>query len=277
VTLPTGPELHVAQLGGSGAPLLLLHAFADSWFSFSELLPFFAGTGLQVVVPDQRGHGSSQVPPSGYAVADFAADAIALLDALDIPAATIVTSSSASFTGRLLARSHPDRVAGLMLLGGPGVRLRGPRALAFRLALAELGEEVPRTFARELLETVTARPMPDAFTSRMLDDNCRVPARVWRSTFDGLLDYDDRDDLQRITAATLVVRGARDEFIDAADVEELVGLIPPARLITYSDVGHVPQWERPDLVAADLLTLVAGDSSAGDRLLPARHSHGRGC
>jgi pimeloyl-ACP methyl ester carboxylesterase len=275
IYLDSGRYLHVAEQGSAkdSPAILLLHAFVDSWFSFQPLLAQLPPQSCYAIAPDQRGHGRSEVPVGGFEVEDFARDAVALLDALGIESAVIVTASSASFTGRLLAECFPERVAGLLLLGGPGVSLDAEATAAFVEEMTAWGDRdpVPAGFAADLFGAMTALPMAAEFAEQMVADNCRVPVRVWRSTFDGLLDFEDRADLGRIDVPTVLVRGELDEFISGAAVAELTSLIPGSRLLTYPAAGHVPHWDLPDLVAADLLCLVESTVTAtttGDESAP---------
>ncbi|MCG8419715.1 MAG: alpha/beta hydrolase, partial [Proteobacteria bacterium] len=71
---------------------------------------------LRVVAPSQRGHGDSGHPAGGYGVDDFAADAIALLDALGIERAAVVGHSMGSFIAQQVALRAPQRVTHLILI-----------------------------------------------------------------------------------------------------------------------------------------------------------------
>src|SRR5687768_16507523 len=89
VDLRTGVRLHYAEQGDPAGPvLILLHGYSDSWFSFSRILPLLAPR-FHVFALDQRGHGRSSSPDSGYAPADLAEDVVAFMDARGIPRATL--------------------------------------------------------------------------------------------------------------------------------------------------------------------------------------------
>jgi pimeloyl-ACP methyl ester carboxylesterase len=119
-TLPSGVRLHYHEQGPAGGPVvLLLHGFTDSSHSFSRVMPLLPAT-LRVIAPDQRGHGRSDRPAAGYAVDDFARDALQLMDALNVKSATVVGHSMGSFVARRLAELAPSRVKSLALVGsGP--------------------------------------------------------------------------------------------------------------------------------------------------------------
>src|SRR5262245_19238745 len=74
--LATGVRLRYAENGDpAGHPIILLHGYTDSWFSFSRALPYF-DPSWRVYILDQRGHGDSERPADGYTFPDFAADVI---------------------------------------------------------------------------------------------------------------------------------------------------------------------------------------------------------
>ena len=81
----------------------------------------------------------------------------------------------------------------------------------------------------------------------------RMPARVWRAAFNGLLEDDFAGELQHIEAPTLLVWGQRDAFCAHADQQQLLNSIPGSRLVTYPDAGHALHWEEPEGFAADLV------------------------
>jgi pimeloyl-ACP methyl ester carboxylesterase len=80
--LPGEIELPYVESGDrDGMPVVLLHAYADSWRSFETVLTFLSPR-IRAVAPTQRGHGDAAKPAAGYAVEDFARDLLAFLDEL---------------------------------------------------------------------------------------------------------------------------------------------------------------------------------------------------
>lgn len=62
VRLATGVELQVAETGpADGVPVLFLHGYPDSWYSFTPVLDRLP-PGVRAIVPSQRGHGDSERP-----------------------------------------------------------------------------------------------------------------------------------------------------------------------------------------------------------------------
>ena len=80
--LATGLRVHYAERGDrTGEAIIFLHGYADSWFSFSRVLPLLSPS-YHALAPDQRGHGDSDKPQCCYTADDFTADVDAFMDAV---------------------------------------------------------------------------------------------------------------------------------------------------------------------------------------------------
>jgi non-heme chloroperoxidase len=255
VRLATGIRLHyAAQENADGDPMVFLHGWPDSWFSFSRLFPLLA-VRYRVYAIDQRGFGESERPQSGYAIGELASDVAAFLDAVGLERATIVGHSFGSFVARRVAVAHAARVERLVLIGS-GVSAANQVTREVQAAMADLPDPVPDAFAREFQAGTAYVPLPDEFFNQIVRESLKLPARLWRDVFDRLLAFDDRDELHRITAPTLLLWGDRDAIFPRKDQDGLVGAIPGARLKVYAETGHCPNWERPQEVAADLIAFM---------------------
>lgn len=254
VTLGTHVSLEYIDIGRrSSDVLILLPGLADSWRSYELVLPHLPSM-FRTIAVSLRGHGDSDKPESGYTVQDFADDLNALVDALAIRRAVIAGHSSASIVARRFALDHPEKVAGLVLEGS-FVRL-GDGAKRFAASLASLENPVSRAFARDFASQTFGRPVSKAFVDAMIDENLKVPARVWRDAFASLMDYDDSADIDALEVATLVIWGDKDEIIDRASTEALARSIRNSKLVVYEGIGHSPHWEDPVRFAHDVAAFV---------------------
>lgn len=80
------------EVTGTGRPVLLLHGFPDSGRLWRHQVPVLAGAGFQVIVPDQRGYGTSDKPADveSYAIPYLVGDVVAVLDDLGLERAHVV-------------------------------------------------------------------------------------------------------------------------------------------------------------------------------------------
>ena len=118
------------EVYGSGEPTVLL---LPTWSiihsrHWKMQIPDLA-RHCRVVTFDGRGNGRSDRPAAGYDEREFAADALAVLDATATPQAVIVSLSLGAQRGLLLAAEHPDRVAGAVFIA-PAVPI-GATALPY--------------------------------------------------------------------------------------------------------------------------------------------------
>jgi pimeloyl-ACP methyl ester carboxylesterase len=205
---------------------------------------------------DQRGFGDSDRPDRDYEIQDLAADVIAFLDAASVPHATIVGHSMGSFVARCVAIRYRERVDRLVLIGS-GWTGSNAVTLEVHASLHDIADPVSEEFARDFQASTAFAPVPDAFFNRIIAESLKLPARLWGELLGGVIRYNDLDDLGRIAAPTLLLWGNRDALFPAIDQERLVAAIPGAKLQIYQDIGHCPNWECPERVAADLAAFLS--------------------
>ena len=253
--LRTGIRVHYAEQGSAnGAPIVFLHGWPDSWFTFSRVLPLLPSTWRAIAV-DQRGFGASDHPETGYTFQELAADAVALLDALDIERAAFVGHSFGSFVAREVAIARPERVTSLVLIG-TGFSTSTPVMQSLRAAVRTLPNPIPQPFAREFQASTAYRPLPPEFFDRIVVESLKIPAHLWPVMIDNLLQYDATTALSNIRAPTLMLWGDHDALFSRAEQDLFLAAVADARLKVYEETGHCPNWERPDNVAADIASFM---------------------
>nr|WP_321293111.1 alpha/beta hydrolase [uncultured Trichococcus sp.] len=248
--LKNGMRLSYAEQGADrGTPLILLHGIADSWRIFEPLLAELPHN-VHAFALSQRGHGDSDKPATGYRTRDFVEDLRLFMEALQIPKAIIVGASSGGFSARSFTAMHPERAAGLILLGSPA-------SLAVRPNLfAELKDPIDPGFVKSFAESVLSRPAPTESLDSMIAENLKAPAHVWVETGNGLFEEAFPGELAKIQVSTLIVWGDRDPILTNEDQLALAEAIKGSKLITHPGSGHMLYWEEPALIAQDIVTFI---------------------
>lgn len=234
VTLESGLTLsYVAQGDEQGPVAVFLPGPTDSWRSYEPVLAHLPRS-LRAVAVSQRGHGDSDRPATGYRVDDFAADVTPLLDALGIERAVLAGHSGSCLTARRVALDHPQRIAGLVLESSPATLSGDPGLTRFvESVVAELEDPIDPAVARAFVsDTSSAELAPDVL-DELVDELLKVPARVWREMFAGLLAYDDASELDRIAAPALLIWGDGDQLIGRDAQTMLVDRLADAELLVY--------------------------------------------
>lgn len=262
VTRP-GFTLH-GEVAGQGPVLLALHGLTATRRYVLHGSRSIERTGYRVVTYDARGHGQSDPAPakSDYRYAEYADDAVAILDHLGAERAVLVGHSMGAHTAARVALTHSDRVAALVLgapahLGRPSHNLERWDALADGLerggpegmlaALEPLG--VPEVWAGSLRTVILQRLSKHLHPSAVADALRATPRSA---AFDGL------EALTAIRVPTLVI-GSHDE-IDPdhplAVAQEYARRIPGAQLRVEAE-GEAPLTWRGGALSRTILEFLA--------------------
>jgi pimeloyl-ACP methyl ester carboxylesterase len=116
-------DVGYAEAGpANGPPVLLLHGWPYDIFSYVDVTPLLAAAGHRVIVPYLRGYGttrflSDETARNGQQAA-LAVDAIALMDALGIPKATVAGYDWGGRTANIVAALWPERVKAMVSVSG---------------------------------------------------------------------------------------------------------------------------------------------------------------
>ena len=236
-----------------GEAIVFLHAYVDSWFSYSQMLPLLSPS-YHAFAPDQRGHGDSDKPKCCYTAGDYAADVDAFMEAVRIEKATLVGDSSGGLIAQRVALDYPHRISRLVLIGSPTTLVNNEAVMkAGEEMLAGLEDPIPPEFVREFVSGMIHHPAPEEFLAGAVSESLKVPARVWRDYFEGvLLTVDDTARLGEIGAPTLILWGEQDALLPREEQERRAAAIPSATLREYPETGHLAHWVRPEWVVRDL-------------------------
>ena len=116
VLVPDRGELFVRDSGGDGQPVLLVHGWMfPSDLNWLHAYGPLAAAGHRVLAMDLRGHGRGLRSGEPFSLAACADDAAGVLEALGLRPALVVGYSMGGPVTQLLARRHPERVAGIVL------------------------------------------------------------------------------------------------------------------------------------------------------------------
>jgi non-heme chloroperoxidase len=251
--LSTGLRVHYAEQGDpTGEAIVFLHAYVDSWYSYSRLLPLLSRE-YHAFAPDQRGHGDSDKPACCYTADDYAADVDAFMDAVRVEKATLVGDSSGGLIAQRVALDHSHRVSRLVLIGSPTTLVNNETVVELGKDILALEDPIPPEFVREFVSDTVQDAVPAQFLAGAISESLKVPARVWRGYYEEvLLTVDDTVRLGEIDASTLILWGEQDGILPREEQEWRAVKIPNATLRAYPETGHLAHWAQPEWVARDL-------------------------
>jgi pimeloyl-ACP methyl ester carboxylesterase len=252
VDLP-GVHLVYTDTGGSGVPVVLLHAATGSSRVWEYQRPAFVARGFRVIAYDRRGFGSSTIDPSGPQPGTGADDLRGLLDHLRLDRVHLVGTAAGGFVAWDFALSFPDRLRSLVVASSIGGvqdpeyldlqrRLRPPEFAAMPPDIRELGPSY-RAANREGWERWkelehTARPTV-------------VPAaQRFRNTVTFAR-------LETITVATLLLTGDADMFAPPSIMRMFAARVKNSQAVVIPEAGHSAYWENPEAFNKAVLAFLA--------------------
>jgi pimeloyl-ACP methyl ester carboxylesterase len=258
-------RVHYAE-AGQGPPLLLLHGWPQHFWCWRRVVPLLAGD-FRLICPDLRGFGWSDAPGRGYDSETFAADAVALLDALGIERVGLIGHDWGGFSSFLVALRHPGRVERLLAVSTPIPWLRpSPRAAAatwrtwYAWMLAGMGREAVRRrpgVAHMMIRRGAPADAIDESEAEVYAATLREPARaeatqqLYRSYVGSVLSMAARRyERVRLTVPTRLLVGRSDQAVPEVVVR---GFEPHAddMRVELVEGGHFLPEERPELVARE--------------------------
>ncbi len=255
-------------------PLLLLHGFLASTFTWREIIDPLARSG-RVIAFDRPGFGLSArpLPPAGqdnfaaghdpYSAEAQVRQTLALMDTLDIDRAILVGSQTGSTLALRVALAAPERVAALVLITPAITRASTPPWLRRLLDTAQLRRIGP-LLSRDLLGRSDELIDNAWYNPKRLDKRIRQGTKrtfavddwdraLWRHT----LAYRSADDLlarlDRLDVTTLMITGVDEQMIDSPTSEDLAEILTSAESVEISECGDLPHEEcpAPTLAAID--------------------------
>jgi pimeloyl-ACP methyl ester carboxylesterase len=264
-----GLTLHYRDYDGPSdrPPVLCLHGLTRNSRDFENLAGRLAGD-WRVLTVDFRGRGKSEhdPEPARYMPPTYAADVLHLLDELGIEKAVFIGTSLGGIVTMIVAGFAPQRIAGALLNDvGPELDKAGLDRIS-----GYVGKPVLFASWDEAADRFAAK-YGDVHPGYGHDEWIRYAKRVCRETQRGVeLDYDmaiaepfkamDEKTASGANAWPLlegfrgkpvtVLRGESSDLFSAETAQKMCEAVPGAELVTVANVGHAPDFDEPESMAA---------------------------
>lgn len=273
-----GCRLAVADTGGDGPPLVLLHGFGGSLATWWSVLPRLAERH-RVVAFDRPGFGDSPLPDDRAAWPDVlsedgaAALTWALCDRLGLGRVGLVGHSAGGAVAAAAAVADPGRVDRLGLVAAAiGPRMDVP-AVVGRLAGSPLVRSLAAAAHPHVAEPMLVAMAPQVWASPaavhpaiQAANRRAVLGPVWGETvWEAAAHHQPSvlfDRLRTLRVPALVLTGDLDRVVPPEVAFALARQLPDAHLVVVRCAGHGPHEERPGEVLAALRPFLAGGGDA---------------
>ena len=249
-----GARLWYRDTGGSGVPVVFLHAATGTTRNWEYQVPAVTAAGYRFVAYDRRGWGRSSIDAAGTAPTTGADDLRALLGLLGIDRFHLVGTAGGAFVALDYALSFPQQLRSLVIANSiGGVQDEDFLALGRRLRPSPQFDALPPDL-RELGPSYRAAN-PDG-TSRWLElerasrPNGPLPtAQRMKNRLTFAL-------METITVPTLLLTGGADMYAPPAVLRLFAARVKGAGTLVVPDAGHSTYWEQPDIFNRAVLDFI---------------------
>ncbi len=248
--------IFTTSFGSPQAPALVgIGGWIGSWEMWQE--PFSAlSASWYTVAYDHRGSGATIAPPDSISIDRLVKDFFAVMDACRIERCVLAAESAGALTALSAALQAPQRVAGLVLVGG--------------LSYSEpVSEDTP--FVQGLRRAY--RATLDRFVDLCVPEADSAPVRRWgqqilnRAAPEAAVallraagQVDLREQYPRIQQPVLLLHGELDAIVPLEQAQWLAKTLPNATLKVIPGAGHVPTMTRPAEIVSAIQTFFESHS-----------------
>jgi len=273
ITTQDGTQIYFKDWGPRDAqPIVFHHGWPLSADDWDAQMLYFLHRGFRVIAHDRRGHGRSTQVDGGHDMDHYAADAAAVVEALDLRSAVHVGhSTGGGEAARYVARHGKGRVAKLVLIGAvPPLMLRteaNPGGLPIEV-FDDLRRRLAASRSQFYLD-LAGGPFygynrPGAEPSQGVIQNWWRQGMMGgaKAHYDGIRAFSETDfteDLKAIDVPTLVMHGDDDQIVPIAASALLAAkLLKRGALKVYEKFPHGMCTTHADVINADVLAFIKG-------------------
>lgn len=261
-TIRIGPAPHLSvDLEGEGELVLMLHGIGGNRTSWRPQLPVI-GLRYRAAAWDARGYGDSDDYHGPLEFADFSADLLRVLDALEAPRAHLIGLSMGGRIALDFYQRHPERVRSLILAdtsaGHPDAT--DPAKIEAALALRKkplLEGRTPAELAPGMVEHMAAPGASSAARELLLENLSALHVQSYIKTLDAVTKYAAFPAPETIAVPTLVINGDCDPIAKPEMARAMAARIPEHRFVLLAETGHVGNVEQPEAFNAAVLDFLA--------------------
>ncbi|ADU30252.1 alpha/beta fold hydrolase [Evansella cellulosilytica] len=232
-------------------PLLLLHGFVSSTYTFNKLIPLLS-EHFSIIAIDLPGFGKSEKSKSFvYSFESYASLVVECMKHFEINKVSIVGHSMGGQIALYIAKSNPELIDTLILLCSSGYRARAKKILIYCSYLPLFTyiakKWIQQKDIQKTLETVFYNK--SHIHEELIKEFSRpLQEKAFYCSLVRLLRHREGDlhsfDLRKIHIPTLLLWGENDRVVPVHVGEKLKDDLPNAKLVTYKETGHLITEER---------------------------------
>lgn len=241
-----GIRINVRERGTGHTTLVFLHYYGGSSRTWNGVTADLS-KDFRTIATDHRGWGESDAPADGYRISDLAADALGVIEALDLKSYVLIGHSMGGKTAQLLANRRPAGLKGLVLVApSPPAGVQLPKEQVEAMTHAYDSRDSV-AFVRD--NVLSGSHLSAELGEQVIEDSLRAAPQA-KIAWPQLAMREDIGSVASINVPTLIIAGERDK-VDPPEVlqREVLPHIAGARMTILPGVGHLSPLEAPRALA----------------------------
>lgn len=246
--------------------LVFLHGLLGSLNNWRSIAKHFS-SDFQILLIDQRGHGKSFHPSSGYRPEDYAEDLNSLLEELAWSKIHLVGHSMGGRNALVFATLFPTKINSLVIedisVGIRAENVNRIQAMLERVPVPFASREAAKDyFLGPFVESLQGSSQALSLAQYLLSNIIERKERgdySWRFSLDGVFESletgrrrDFWSEWERITQPTLLIRGEHSSDLNQKEYEQMLLKSPVAQGVIIARAGHWVHFDAPDEFVAVL-------------------------
>jgi pimeloyl-ACP methyl ester carboxylesterase len=236
-----GLKIHL-EIMGSGEPLLILHGWGSSHYSWAKVQAILADKGYQVIVPDLPGFGDSPAPQNPQTVGDYSDFVLKLVEKINLSSFYLLGHSFGGRVAIKFTRQNPQRVKKLILCDAAGIKMELDSKAKAVFVLIRWANVI---FSRRIFSQFKKIARNILYFFLRHKDYVRTQG-IMKETFKLVIAEDLLPELPDIKNKTLIVWGQKDSLVPLKVAYILKEKIVNSELKVFLGIRHNPHREIPE-------------------------------
>ena len=242
---------------GSGRPVVMLHGVSDNgrcWGRTGDAL----AQEFDVILVDQRAHGQSSAPETGYLLDDYASDVYGLIKALNLSDLILVGHSLGASVSLRTASKYPDLISRVVLIDPPMPDSPQNTDPDERYEWFGWLRNFQTQSIEELIEHHTTPNWSENEIRAMAESKHQVRPVLW-SEHGTTLDTYWRDEMRKVgDMPALLIYGEleRGSAVSPENVHEAMSILQNGKAVHIKNAGHIVHLDQFEATIATILTFL---------------------
>lgn len=269
-----GARVSYHELGApDGQPLVLLHGYISSSYSWRDVWPALART-CRIYIVDLPGYGKSEPLKGPWTINDYARFLNRFFEVLNLESAIVVGAQMGGSIAAWFAAKYPEHIKGLVLLASGATGERRTNMWLYKLVSQPiLGRAMVQLFPQKLFfkrlkaayvnqNTTAGDSLAPYFRSFKKTGHIqtRIALQIRESFGENFQNFEPH--LKQIVAPTLLIWGDLDPLVPLSSAHKFKRAIANSSLAVVRNCGDFPQEEYPEVVTTHLLNFIRTTENA---------------